>query len=263
MKKIRAIFIDFDWTIYDHNNHCIPESTIKALNEAKKNGVKLFINSARTYYSLAGQNICNLVQFDGYGVINGCASFSNDRLFHAYYLKREYVDEIIKIANENHLSYLVSTLGKTYIKANDNDDNVDKFYEDFLETYPYDISMYNKKEPLVAIQVFFKEDKDFIFDTLKDKVKISRFFDTVSEFNAKQTFKCEATRAIMEAYNFSKDECMAIGDDLNDIDMFDEVKYAVCMGNGNEEAKKHAYFITDRIEKDGVYKALKHFNVIK
>ena len=52
MEKIKAIFIDFDWTLFDYNKKEIPQSTLKALALAHKNGVKLIINSARSYYSL-------------------------------------------------------------------------------------------------------------------------------------------------------------------------------------------------------------------
>ena len=43
MEKIKAIFIDFDWTLFDHNKKEIPQSTLKALALAHKNGVKLII----------------------------------------------------------------------------------------------------------------------------------------------------------------------------------------------------------------------------
>ena len=55
---------------------------------------------------------------------------------------------------------------------------------------------------------------------------------------------------------------MAFGDDLNDLSMFKLVNYSVCMGNGNEKAKKEAFYVTDNIENGGIYKALKHFNII-
>ena len=55
---------------------------------------------------------------------------------------------------------------------------------------------------------------------------------------------------------------MAFGDDTNDIPMFNIVKYGICMGNGNQEAKKHAFYITSNIEEDGIKNALEHFNVI-
>ena len=44
--------------------------------------------------------------------------------------------------------------------------------------------------------------------------------------------------------------------------MFQMVKYGICLGNGKDEAKKYAYYVTDNIENDGLFNALKHFNII-
>ena len=262
MKKIKAIFIDFDWTIYDHNTHSIPPSTIFALNKAKANGVKLFLNSARTYYSLLGKDIINLVDFDAYGVINGCASFNKQEIIHSHFIEDEDAKEIISICKNNHLSYLVSTLANTYIDVIPNDPLVKEFYKAFAETYPLDISLYDQKEKLVVIQVFYKKEDDYLFEHLKNRLSSHRFFDYTVEFNEVDNYKQEATNAIMNYYHLAKEDCMALGDDLNDIDMFHSVGTSVCMGNGNEEAKKNASYITANIEDDGIYKALEHFKVI-
>ena len=44
--------------------------------------------------------------------------------------------------------------------------------------------------------------------------------------------------------------------------MFNLVKHSVCLGNGNEEAKKAASYVTDNIEDNGMFNALKKFEVI-
>ena len=74
--------------------------------------------------------------------------------------------------------------------------------------------------------------------------------------------KSKGINAILAKLNISPDEAMAFGDDTNDIPMFKLVKHSVCLGNGNPEAKKHASFVTDTIENDGMYKALKKYNLI-
>ena len=39
-------------------------------------------------------------------------------------------------------------------------------------------------------------------------------------------------------------------------------KYGICLGNGKQELKQVSYYVTDNIEKDGIYKALKYFKLI-
>lgn len=55
---------------------------------------------------------------------------------------------------------------------------------------------------------------------------------------------------------------MAFGDNLNDLEMLKGVGIGVAMGNAEEETKAHADYVTDTNENDGIYKALKYFEII-
>ena len=59
-----------------------------------------------------------------------------------------------------------------------------------------------------------------------------------------------------EKIGIDTDEMMAFGDERNDISMFDIVGTAVAMGNGSQEAKDHADFVTASNDDDGIAKAL-------
>ena len=56
---------------------------------------------------------------------------------------------------------------------------------------------------------------------------------------------------------------MAFGDGHNDIDMLQFVGIGVAMGNSSDDVKKEADYITDDIDCDGLYKALKEYKVIQ
>ena len=102
---------------------------------------------------------------------------------------------------------------------------------------------------------------------VKERVKVIVIYDdfgcaTNLASNYDAILKSKGIKAILAKLNISPDEAMAFGDDTNDIPMFKLVKHSVCLGNGNPEAKKHASFVTDTIENDGMYKALKKYNLI-
>ena len=67
---------------------------------------------------------------------------------------------------------------------------------------------------------------------------------------------------MLEHFQIGLDECMAFGDGGNDIQMLSHVEIGIAMGNASDEVKKYADYITDSVDEDGVFKALKHFNVI-
>ena len=95
-----------------------------------------------------------------------------------------------------------------------------------------------------------------------NNLRFNRFAENNVEITSCEFLKSKGINAIYDALELNKNEAMAFGDDINDIPMFETVKYGICMGNGKEEAKKEAFFVTDNIENDGLYKALKHFEVI-
>ena len=57
-----------------------------------------------------------------------------------------------------------------------------------------------------------------------------------------------------EKLEISTEEAMAFGDADNDISMLTSVKYGMAMGNGTENCRKAAPYVTDTNEKDGVAK---------
>ena len=44
--------------------------------------------------------------------------------------------------------------------------------------------------------------------------------------------------------------------------MMNYVDNSICLGGGSELAKKAATFVTDTVENDGLFKAMKHFDLI-
>ena len=70
------------------------------------------------------------------------------------------------------------------------------------------------------------------------------------------------TKKILEYFGFSADEAMAFGDGGNDKDMLETVGCGIAMGNAVESVKQVANYVTKPVSEDGVYWALKHFNLI-
>ena len=74
--------------------------------------------------------------------------------------------------------------------------------------------------------------------------------------------KAVGIEKLVERINRNIDDTIAFGDGRNDIEMLETVKIGVAMGNAVDEAKAVANYETDRIENDGIVKALKHFELI-
>ena len=73
----KALFFDIDGTLVSFKTHRIPDSTVQALTEAKRNGSRIYISTGRPI-----QFIMNLQQIehliDGYVTTNGARCFIGD-----------------------------------------------------------------------------------------------------------------------------------------------------------------------------------------
>ena len=55
---------------------------------------------------------------------------------------------------------------------------------------------------------------------------------------------------------------MAFGDNNHDIEMLQFAKIGVALGEGTDKVKAAADYVTTGIDDDGVYNALKHYELI-
>ena len=74
--------------------------------------------------------------------------------------------------------------------------------------------------------------------------------------------KDRGIEALLETLGLRNDEIIVFGDGMNDVPMFALTPYSVAMGNAIDEVKTNAAYVTNDIDDDGIYNALKHFNVI-
>ena len=71
--------------------------------------------------------------------------------------------------------------------------------------------------------------------------------------------KGTALRWLAESMGIRPEQCMAFGDNTNDLDMLRAVGWPVAMGNGAEEAKACARIVAPRDAEDGVARTIYHY----
>ena len=66
----------------------------------------------------------------------------------------------------------------------------------------------------------------------------------------------------MKYFDLKQDETMAFGDEDNDLDMIAYVKTGIVMGNGSDNMKKIADYITESVDNNGIYNAVRYYGLI-
>ena len=87
-------------------------------------------------------------------------------------------------------------------------------------------------------------------------VEISYYY---TEISAENINKWRAIEELGKILNISKEEIMAIGDNVNDIQMIENSKIGVAMDNSWDEIKLRADYITKSNDEDGVVEAIEKF----
>ena len=82
------------------------------------------------------------------------------------------------------------------------------------------------------------------------------------EVYAKENSKATGALKVLELLNIDIKDSYAFGDGDNDIELMEVAKIGVAMGNGTENLKKVSDYVTDDIEKDGIYNALVKLEII-
>ena len=81
----------------------------------------------------------------------------------------------------------------------------------------------------------------------------------ISEIYNPLTIKANGIKQIIDYYHIPFEKTIAIGDGHNDIDMLNEVKYGVAMGNSHKLLLQEAKLITKSVSEHGVYEYLFNF----
>ena len=74
--------------------------------------------------------------------------------------------------------------------------------------------------------------------------------------------KDRGIQRFLDHYGWSKEQTISFGDGGNDVDMLRFTGIGVAMGNATEEPKDVADYVTDDVDHDGIWNALKHFDII-
>lgn len=266
MKKkpeIKIIFTDVDWTILNHGHgkHVYDLKSLKALKKAQENGVKVFINTARPHESLKLTGFFEEFKPDGMILSNGAVIIVGDDIIYHDYMKSSLVRRICEVAKNRDIVVQFVSEYERWISAPINSD-AQQYFDVFFEKIP-EIRGYNE-ENVSGVLLFCQKDQDeeIIKEINHEGLDVFRLFPYAIDIREHLIRKSDGIKRVLDYFRYSGDDALALGDDIQDIPMFEICKYSAAMDNGNPKAKDSAKYVTYHIDRHGVKKALKHYKVI-
>lgn len=259
---IKALFFDIDGTLVSFRTHEVPQSTVEALAEAKRRGVKVFIATGRP---MAFINNLGAIEHlvDGYMTTNGALCTIGQKQVGLSPLCHDDVQTLLSYVQTHRAPCVV--MGVKGIAAMNATAESDHVMFDVLNIR-YDLVALPLQDVLahevLQITPFIDDEQEA---TLVPQLRCcvsARWYPAFTDITSLQADKGSGLATMAAALGVDISETMAFGDGGNDKTILRRAGIGVAMGNALDDVKAAADYVTASVDDDGVARALSHFGVI-
>lgn len=254
-----VFFIDYDNTIFSHQTWSIPESAVAALEQLQKDGYKVVLASGRAFRSsdlppefegrftpdcLVSSNGA-LIEIEGELVWEKYFNPDLQKRILDYVLEKNYC-----LMSGYNGTWYTSSLERFLENASpQRKDLMPKSGEAFLE-------LYDKRLP----SFFISDSKDVIADMQAQfpETKLLYMGDNLggADIIPRENGKIMGARRILDHYHTTLENCVAIGDSMNDVELIEAAGFGVAMGNAMPNVQAMADYVTAHVDQDGLAQAI-------
>ena len=254
----KLVAIDMDGTLLNDEKE-IPQENREMIEKLADEGVSFILASGRPYQSLAPYTKeleVYLPLISANGSMVKCSL--TEKTYHKCNLPLNKAQEIVNYGLKNDYGVSVYYDGEILTSS-------PEMAEGHLELEgikPQVVKDLKLSKPPIKIIYYGLEEKidqaySFLGDEYKNKLYITRSDEEYLEVMNLEVSKGQALEYMMEKMNVKAEEVIAIGNNFNDVAMFEVAGVAVAMGNSPQGVKDKADFITKSNQDNGVAHALR------
>lgn len=255
----KIIFFDIDDTL--SRNGIIAEHNKATLEALANSNIKLVISTGRSK-AILPPDILALLEanvLDAIICMNGQYSFDNSGRISHYPLTAAQTAKIVQLCQASKLIHKFDSA--THIAWSDENERL----REFNAKTPNSIvdPNYYKSNEVYQCSVFFNNQQQKMQDVdfAQDDLKLVHWHHMGGDILPTDASKARGILDVCEYYGVDASECMAFGDGMNDMEMFDLVGFAVAMGDAQPALIERADFVTGTIEEYGIQAVLDKFHV--
>lgn len=250
MSNIKLIVTDVDDTLLKRHTHQLSEGNLRAIEQLHKNGIHVAIASGRP--AAMARDVLKSCELSGLQVIDGGATlydFTTDAIVWQQWLSVERLMSITEIVLP--FTDIIDVFPEMKMVS------ISEFsLNDIVESAPYVFAQIDENSydqvtqrlatlPNLSCSIIAKDDSLL-------KIQICD----------EQATKQHGVEQLQRELGITRAETLAIGDQSNDIALFETADTTVAMGNAIDALKSAATYTTDTVENDGWAKAMQHFGLV-
>ncbi|WP_047985500.1 Cof-type HAD-IIB family hydrolase [Ornithinibacillus californiensis] len=274
---MKLIALDLDGTTFN-SKHEISRENLEAIQEAQEQGHKVMVLSGRALDEIKP----DLEKYElrcPIGANNGASLYIRNQVVHMIPMQADQINKIALELDKEFIPYRVTTnkgvfTPKDYIQrlekvltAEDAKEKLE-MYKAFSQRYGH--QLINQIDDIlndqsISIQKYFVYTLDPI-----QKTRFESFLNSIDDLYIASTplfmdimhhqaSKGNALKYMAEYFNIPHKDTVAIGDEVNDITMFNMAGLSIAMGNASEQVKKHSDVVTLTNDEHGVAYAINNY----
>lgn len=273
MSDIKIIALDLDGTLY-RDDKTISDGNLQALKEAADRGIFVVPTTGRVFKRLS-KELYRIPALRFIIMTNGASIIDLQSGEYIYYdlMPMKKVHQLLEEFEQFDLMPEASVDGRVIVEQQFASPERLLEYgmpEGYLE------AVLESNVPVSSLKEYFKTDHrvekiNVMFRSLDERQRAKDYFDRDPELKVTSSMKHNLEINIATAnkgrglevlagkLGLTKDNVMACGDGLNDVDMIRYAGLGVAMANAIPEVKEVANYITLTNEEDGVAAAIRKF----
>ena len=274
----KIIFLDVDGTLVDYEGN-LSDSAVRAVRLARANGHRVYICTGRSRAEVYPA----LWEIGLDGMIGGNGSYVEDdgKVVMHQMMSGEQCRQVVDWLQGHGLEFYLESNSGLYASA-DFETGAAEAVREYSRRKSGEESVMTVRDAfpdMIYGENLYREDVNkisFVLGSYQDYLDAADAFPDLQagtwggigetalfgDLGVKDITKAHAIDVLLQHLNAERADTIAFGDAKVDIPMLEYCAYGVAMGNGGEEIRAMADYITDDVEHDGLWNAFRHLGLL-
>ena len=249
----KLIAFDLDGTLLNSNNEVLA-SSIQGIETLRAQGHQVVIATGRSYPYVV--EIAKELACEDYIMCNGTLGVVGGELVASHPIAPADIKALQQNFQAEGIDATLITADNLYLLSAQNPEVVATAMASFGAVVPELRTLAEIAEPVYQAVVYVDEDQSERLALADLGIKMVRWHPNGIDILPAGVSKATALAEMAAHFQIAQEDIVAFGDGLNDAEMLSYAGIGVAMGNGREEIKAVADYVTASNNEDGIWQAL-------